>query len=217
MSDPTAAEPVDSFFDYIGEISLDPVSLRRIFLILTRNLYSDPTHYGESNPDFKKFIYCADANECTVQIRYDYDDDPNVDAATFSKSNIYVGVSGFQFNKNVIDKYYSVNDDRSTETFAERVATNIVIRHQAKNPDDVLALGYLTANFYAGIRKKLIDCMHLSIFELNELSPIQLVSQPTEEDRTYQVDLSIDMVFTFTQDISQESHRIKKIALDLSI
>lgn len=209
-------DPTDEFFDYIGQISLDPVSLRRIFFILTKNLYSDTSHYGESNADFKKYLISNDPALNTLHIDYDYNDDPNKENATTNLPEIYVGIGDLKYSKKVLDKFYGRSEDNATTYFHDQVASQILIKHESTNPDDCLSLGHISTSFYNGIRKKLMGCMRLLLFEVDTLSTVRLISEENEPNRRYRVDLSINIVFNSTQDVSEESHRIKKIALDLS-
>ena len=213
LQDPLGAnKTLDPFFDYAGDVSLDPISLRRIFLLLTRNLYADPeNHFGYSNPEFKKFKYSDNIDERAVAIDISFDDDPRAEAGPELEIDIHFGP--FKVEPILLDKYVSTTDTNKDRQYNDRITTQMIIQHRAFRPDDALGMGYITANFYTGIRKLLQERLFLLNFQVDQISDVKRENE--EANAIYKVDTISTLVFNMDQDVSEESHKLRKISFDL--
>src|SRR5882672_1429329 len=93
-----------------SNLILGPVSLRRIFLLLTRIHYSDPAHYGEFKDKMAKFVWSQDDTKRKLFIDYDYNYRPtNLE----QRPAVFVGVDDVTYRRVVIDNARNVTEDNS--------------------------------------------------------------------------------------------------------
>ena len=188
---------------------LDPVSLRRIFLLLTRNHFADPeNNYGGVPKAFKSFKYSDNDKERTLHIDLDYDYD---EAQTEKRPIIFVGIKDFIFSKEVIDNFKDISDDNSKKDYVNLMATQVILRHVAMTPDEALMLGTLSTSFFLGIRSELLNKLSLAKFEIKSLSPPINIKGEDSADTQFKTDLLIDLVYHNSWETNSQSHRIKKI------
>jgi hypothetical protein len=192
-----------------GDIQIDPVSIRAIFLLLTRNHFASSDNFGGVPQSFKKFVYSDDPMKRSLHVELDYIYD---EQDTEKRPVIFVGCENFMFSKEVIDNYLDSKVDLAGQEFYNVVATRLKFRHLALTADEALMLGTLTTSFYLGIRAVLQEAMRLKKFEVLSLSPPHLVKHSA--DKQFLCDLSIDVVYQNTWETNAESHRIKKISFD---
>jgi hypothetical protein len=193
---------------------LDPVSLRRIFLLLVRNHYADPENNFGGVPDcFKQFKYSDNDKERQVNIELDYVF--NNYAMQESRPGIYVGFSDFQFQKQVINNYIDVSDDMATETFFSLATTQLQVQHLSAEADEALQMATITTSFFRGLRKVLMaNLKGLKKFEVETLSKVALLDD--EADKHFQANMTARLVYHDDWETSIESHRIKKISFELN-
>lgn len=126
---------------------LDPVLLRRIFLLYVRDLYSDTKLYGHL-VELKNLVYSPDKKLRTLDVDLDYVYDPEEIA---KRPSVYVGVGGITFQKQAINNFAGSYHDGQTLSTME-MKTSIVFKHMSNYVDVSLNLASLTANHLAGIR-----------------------------------------------------------------
>lgn len=126
---------------------LDPVLLRRIFLLYVRDLYSDTKLYGHLE-ELKNLVYSPDKKLRTLDVDLDYVYDPEEIA---KRPSVYVGVGGITFQKQAINNFAGSYHDGQTLSTME-MKTSVVFKHMSNYVDVSLNLASLTANHLAGIR-----------------------------------------------------------------
>jgi hypothetical protein len=206
-----------SFFQDLMRVHLTPVTLRSVFLLLTRLHYSDPANYGQMSKKFEKFIWNADPKIRTLHIDYDYNYGPS---ALDRRPAIYVGTDDVMFNKVVMDNYASHTFDRSGERKNKVAKTIIIVRHIGSSPDESLALADMSADFFMGIGSMMKDAMGQRLMEY-EVTGVKS-SRPFEKsaqqaDQNFIADLLIGFAYNSAWLINYESHRIKTITYEQSL
>jgi hypothetical protein len=207
-------------FAIINEMSklvLTPVTIRRIFLLLTRLHYSDNANYGKFKEVFANFIWHKDEKLRKLQIDYDYHYDPkNLDR----RPAIFVGLDDIRFNKVVIGNRSGDSEDRSGEEFTKTASTNVIIRHIGKTADEAPALADLSSQFFMGITPMIHDSLRGKILEydvigLKSSRPFERSSE--QADQNFCSDLIIALSYNSIWMTSFESHRIKTISFQTSL
>lgn len=187
---------------------LDPVSMRRIFLLLTRNHFSDPSFFGNVPDEFKKFKYSD--NNSRIRIELDYTFNPE---ESDQPTSIFVGVSDISTKKQVVDSFETNNEDNSGKQNVDTDQGAIVISHTSKSPDTALKLGVISKAFYQGIGPLIKDKLGFRGYTVSKLSaPTQKIDGATRD--FYRVDLIINVVFSSNWTTLIESHRLKRVAVD---
>lgn len=193
---------------------LDPVSLRRIFLLLLRNHYSDPgAHFGLVPDAFKTFKYADDPSDRVVDIDLDY---LYAQHTMGRVPAIYVGLDDVAFgNVNVLDQYAGASDDRATQSYADTARTHLIALHRAKTPDEALSMGVVTFGFLNGIRQLLQARLGLHSFLVTGLTkPVTVKGEDGSNEKEYSVRVNAHLSFSSDWSTNVESHRIKKISFD---
>ena len=189
---------------------LDPVSMRRIFLLLTRNHFSDPSFFGNVPDEFKKFRYDDNDRNTTLRVELDYAFDPE---EVEQPTSIFVGVSDVNTTKSVLDSFESNNTDNSGKQNVDTDSCAITFSHISKSPDTALKLGVISKGFYQGMRQLLKERLGFRGYTVAKLTAPTKVTEGTTRDY-YRVDLSINVVFSSNWTTLIESHRVKRIVVD---
>jgi hypothetical protein len=205
------------FQDLVGRLVLTPVTLRRVFVLLTRLHYSDPANYGEFSKRFENFIWSADPKIRQLHIDYDYNYNP---AAIDRRPAIYVGTDDLEYRKTVLDNHNQCTPDRSGELKNKVAVTKIIIRHIGATADETLAMADLSAQFFMGIGSMMKDALGQRLMEYEVVGVKS--SRPFEKsgeqaDQNFIADLLISFAYNAVWLIKYESHRIKTITLEQSI
>jgi hypothetical protein len=204
-----------TLLEELATVALTPVTIRKIFILLTRLHYSDPDHFGSLKPKLSKFVWSADLKLRGIHIDFDYNYDPE---KTDLRPAVFVGTSDIDYRKLVINNQQSQTADRSGEIFVKQAGTNIILRHIGKTPDETWALGDMSAQFYMGITKMLQERLKVSSFEVVKLmasKPFERKSQ--EADSQFIVDLIMNLQYNAAWLTTREGHRIKTITYAQSL
>jgi hypothetical protein len=204
-----------TLLEELATVALTPVTIRKIFILLTRLHYSDPDHFGSLKPKLSKFVWNADIKLRGIHVDFDYNYDPN---NTDLRPAVFVGTSDIDFQKVAVNNQQSQTDDRSGEIYVKRAGTNIILRHIGKTPDETWALADMTSQFYMGITKMLQERLKVSSFEVVKLmgsKPFERKSQ--EADSQFIVDLIMNLQYNAAWLTTREGHRIKTITYAQSL
>lgn len=212
---PLEGNPDELMLDMIGDIALNPVTVRSIFLLFTRIHWSSPDNYGQMKPKMAGMIWHREPKQRTVGVDYDYNYDP---AKLDQRPAIYVGTADFDFLKIVVDNRKSQTDDNSGENYAKIASTNIIIRHIGKTPDESWQMADLTAQFFLGMRKLIQERLKVHAFEVVKMvasRPFERTSQ--QADQQFIVDLILNLQYNAVWLIVREGHRLKTVTYKQSL
>ena len=207
--------PDSTMLETLHRVALTPITIRRIFLLLTRIHYSDSDNYGAYKPKLEQFVWAKDDTKRKLHIDFDYDYDP---LKLDKRPAIFVGTSDFDFKQVVIDNQKNQTEDRGGEEFVKQASTNIIIRHIGKTADESWSLGDLSAQYYLGIRKMLQERLKVSkleVFKLIASKPFERTTQ--QADQQFIVDLLINLQYNAAWLTMREGHRIKTVTYAQSL
>lgn len=200
------SDPEKSVLEGLHEIVPNGVTLRRMFLLLTRLHYSSADNFGAMAEKLKEYVWTPGL---TTKLKIDLDFN-YIRGKKDTVPCIYVGTDDIGYNRKVVDNQKSTNEDRSGENYVKGSATNIILRHAASSPDDAWIMADLTAQFYLGIRKMLIDKTGFESFEVVAQKGTKIFMRTAEEsDQQFEVDLLMSLTFNSIWLTTLESHRIK--------
>jgi hypothetical protein len=188
--------------------SLDPVILRRIFLLATQTLFSNPENYGESAEDLSRYKFSEDEAERTLSVELDYVYNP---ANLSARHAVYVGCGNMDFAAHVLNNNAGINDDRSATVSNQQASTTVGIRFVTPLPDESLRLATIAMGYYAGMRIKFMEELQLLRFDLVQISAPSLVEKAPVA--LYEVTLAIRLAFSFEVTSFVEGHRIKTFSV----
>ena len=201
--------PDQSLLDGLRDLVITPYTLRRAFLLLARFHYSDPSHYGILSKKLKNFVWSQDENKRSLRIDLDYEYDPK---KKDERPAIFVGCRDINYSRIVSDNQKSQSEDLASEEYVKDGDTAIIIRHIGGTPDEAFQLSDLSAQFFLGIRKIMIEHVKLKGYEVQS----QLSSRPFERaseqaDQQFICDLIIAIKFNAIWNVFRESQRLKTI------
>jgi hypothetical protein len=187
----------------------DPVLLRRVFLLFTRDLFSDPGNYADYT-QLKDLLYTDIKSTRTLDVDLDF----IYDSEEISKKPaIYVGTGPMQFEKQVIDNSAG-NPHNGHRVTTSQVKTSIVVKHISNEADVSLMLGSLSTNYFAAIRSIIFETFpDVLRYEIESFTPPALIEG--SKIRAFQTNLTISLAFDAIWTIVQESHLIKSVSIDL--
>lgn len=214
-AEPLEGNPDDLMLDTLANIALSPVTIRGIFLLLTRIHWSNPDHYGSMKPKLKNMIWAKDSKVRTVLVDYDYNYDP---AKLDQRPAIFVGTTDFDFRKVVVDNRRSNTDDNSGEDYANIATTNVIIRHIGKSPDESWTMADLSSQFFLGMRKLIQERLKVHAFEAVKLVASRPFERATQQaDQQFIVDLILNLQYNAVWLIVREGHRLKTVTYKQSL
>lgn len=198
--------------EYCGtSYQVDPLSLRRIFLLLTRNHFAQPNYFGRVPEPFRELQYDDDPKKSRVRIELDY----NFDWETAQTPNgIFIGVGTVQSTKGVLDSFERSNDDRSGRENVDTDKVRVTLSHVSKSADAALQMGVISKGFFQGMRQLIRQRLGLRGYQVTALSEPKEIKKGDELDY-YRVDLAIDLIINSAWETVIESHRIKKVNVNL--
>jgi hypothetical protein len=223
MSDSTSTPSVENLegnpdellLAKLQQIALTPVTIRGIFLLLTRLHWSDPNFYGSAKSRLGTLYWAKEEKERTLLVDYDYNFDP---ARSDKRPAIYVGTADFDFRRAVIDNRHSQTEDRAGEQYAMLGGTNVIIRHIGSTPDESLAMADLTGQFFLGMRKLIQESLKVHSFEVVKIAASKPFERaPQAADQQFMVDLILNLQYNAVWLIWREGHRIKTVTYKQSL
>lgn len=206
MSDNTSFEYKGSKLEELKETSLDLVRLRRIFLMLAREHFSDEANYYRVE-EMAPLVYHEEPAKRSLDVDLDYVYDPG---EVGKRPAIYVGTGPVQFAKQVVDNYETTSEDGAVRYHTTRGSVQIGVSHIATEADLALQLGVQSLHFFAGIRHLLMGALpDMLQYEVLQLTQPQLINP--DKIRNFQVDLQISLQFNTDWATYVEGHRISDI------
>jgi hypothetical protein len=207
--------PDSIVIESLHRVAINPITIRKIFLLLTRVHYSDADNYGAYKPQLSNFVWSKDPAIVKLYIDFDYNYDP---LKMDRRPAIYVGTSDIDFKQVVVDNSKNMSEDRSAEEYVKEASTNIIIRHIGKTPDESWALGDLSLQYYLGIRKMLQERLKVSKLEVIKLMASKPFERTTQQaDQQFIVDLLVNLQYNAAWLTMREGHRIKTVTYAQSL
>ena len=229
----TSSEDELSLLDVLNKTpQLDAVILRQIFLLLTRNFYSNPRAFNADGTNIPKSYYRytysdkivdpehKSDNTLTIDLGYSSIDN-SIDKTDYLKNNqkpaIYIDVGDFTFEQlPVIDSLTMYKNDE--EEHAIVTNTTITFSHYANEYDDAAKLASLTTSYFTGMSKHLRNSLNLLSFmpQMIKAPAPQISNYPDSAQKYFLSQVAFNMKFESNWTLRQESVLIKKFAIKLN-
>jgi len=189
---------------------LNGSNLRTLFLLLTRAHYSATKNYGYLEPQLSCVLYTGEEQGLTVELSQAYDYNKTV-----KRPAVYVGVDQpLAFKKIDIHHSQKTLPDNSGEDHGFIVNTAVSFIHVADSIDTALIMADSTTSFFIGLRSHLMDKLKFMAFEPVSISPPAQIS--TAPEKYFRVDAQFNLSYNFVVQANLESHRLKKLAFEIS-
>ncbi len=205
-------------------------SLRQIFLLLTRNFFSNYNNFAPAGiklPDsFTKYTYSdkivdPDSNyksNINIQLTNSFADSPDkiFYNSTAYPLNIYVNVGDTSFAPSgAVDDYVKNIPDGYQQ--AALANTQVTISHQATTYDDCAILSQLTSSFYISFRNPIRDQLHAMKFNVKGVTAPKIINSEdgSNAKKIYRSDLIMELIYETDWKINPESVMIRKFTLKL--
>lgn len=189
----------------------DPLTLRRIFLLLTRNHYAQPHYFGDVPASFSRFKYSDDPAERTVKVELDYAFNPET---ADIETAIYVGVGDVTSAAKVLNDFAAPTPDRSGRDYTNIDQCDVSLSHVAPSADESLTLGIISKGFFQGMQRAIVSKTGVQDCRVVALSGVKNI-KPDQSDPLFLTQLVIRLLIPSTWTTSIESHRIKAVSFDV--
>lgn len=201
------------FYLRMSQFALDPVDLRRNLLLMLKVHFSDPNHYG---PMFElRDIYYKGADSKdhdNLHLSLNYVEGDKKDLKNVSRiPAIHIEVEDWDFQQNDIGNFNTV-DSHGNPVYRKQVSTACRVRHFSRSADTSLMLATQSAGFLSAQSQYLKEAWQLAKFDIVKLTKPQLVSIPNDEEKTYEVDVFLQLAFNFVWTVYSDSKLIKTIS-----
>lgn len=209
---PNPVHPDGDIFTTLASCyQIDPVVLRRVFLLLTRNHYAQPSYFGRVPDSYRAFMYSDDSSESSLKIELDYAFDPR---ATEQPTGIYIGVGDVKTQKQVIDSYAGAPADLSGHQHVDTDTAAVSLTHVSLSPDEALQMGVISKGYFQGMRDLIKGKLGLRGYQVVALTAPRMI-EADSKNTGYRVDLVLQLTFSSNWQTQIESHRIKKVSFEV--
>lgn len=196
---------------YLQDKSLDQVTLRKVFLLATRALYSSSDNYGDLADTLKNFIYSEDLEKQTLPVDLDFNYNPTVLTA---RRAIYVGLEDIEFTPRFINSESRGSEDNASVVFTQSATTALVVRAVSPEADEALYLTTLAGAYYTGMRPMIMKQLQLARFDLAGISKPTLIDEaPT---RLFQTTMRANVSFYYSIESTLEGVPLKNFTLTVN-
>lgn len=189
-------------------------ALRKAMLLLTRFHWSRSANHGDLESNFECLTFDVERPDTSV-----LHIEP-LESYTEEKSHcpaIYCGQREAPLKPMSLGTAYGNFDpsaDNSTTIHGWRCETIAVAGHMHQSIEIAQLMAESTMTFWSGIATNICDRMGLSSFQPLGLSaPVKQDKSPT---RSYRVDVTAQMIFTWAVSVNIESHRLKLIMSEIN-
>lgn len=190
---------------------LNGSNLRTIFVLMTRAHYSDSKNFGYLEEQLKCMVWNPEHSKSSLEIDPSFQYDMNRDNR---KPGIYVGIDQpCQFSKIDLNSKQGTIPDNSGFFSGQLLRTAVSFIHVFESADQALLAADCTASFFVGVKDALRNRLNLSSFEPISISAPALIEKTPE--RFFRVDVTFGLSFNYSVLVNIESHRLKKIAIEL--
>lgn len=189
-------------------------SLRRVMLLLTRTHWSQPSNHGDLASNFSCLAYDAEFPDKSTLPIYpieDYMEEKSECPA------IYIGQREAPFKPVSIGSAHGnmgSSDDNSTTYHGWNCETIAVAGCVHRSIEMAQLMAESTMVFWSGVGPILSSRMGLRMFQPLGISAA--VKQETSPVRSYRVDVTAQMIFTWSVALSLESHRLKYLMHEIN-
>lgn len=204
------------------------LSLRRIFLLLLRNFFSNPNNFNVSYPidwvkNYKEYTYSdpivdpESLHEDTIDIVLSHQYADNIGKMEYlkegQKPQIIVNIGDFDYQE-----YNALNDTTTLldngYIHGENAVCNITISSYGRNYEDASVLSQLVASFLIGMRPFFYKRLNLKAYKPIKLSaPVCLNSD--KATKTFKSDFILQLIFESNFISKQECLLIKTVNLNM--
>lgn len=189
-------------------------ALRKTMLLLTRIHWSNAANHGNLESNFECLIFNVDRPDTSI-----LHIEP-LESYTEEKSHcpaIYTGMREAPLKPLSMGTGYGnfdPSDDNSTTVHGWRCETIVVAGHMHYSVELAQLMAESTMTFWSGIASDLGKRLGLISFQPLGLSaPVKQDKSPT---RSYRVDVTAQIVFTWAVSVNIESHRLKLIMSEIN-
>lgn len=226
----TSSNELDILDTYGCLGSLNILTLRRIFLLLTRNFFSDSSNFNVAIQqdwlrNFSDYTYSDPvvdpdgevASTIDIQATFQYAD--NASRMEYlkegQKPTIFINVGDFNYqNFNTIDNISKIVPDGSGSIQGYNIKCNVTFSCYALSYGDSAMMSQLVASFISGIRPMMLKKLNLQEYKALQLTAPVCIN-PDDANKQFKSEFTLELTFENVYRAKVESLRIKSIGLEL--
>jgi hypothetical protein len=185
--------------------------LDELMLGLIRQHWAHAENHGRMTAMFRHAEYNFDApgqSSMSVEPLESFAEDENLNPG------IYVAGTQADFVKVAVGNLEEYNDDNSVRTSSWQCVTGLRVAHINQSPKLARGAAESTMSFLISVAPALMDRLDLKSFDPQQVSVATKIGKSPE--RTYRVDASVKIVFTWSVSMAQEGHRLKLVMSEIN-
>jgi hypothetical protein len=185
-------------------------NFRRMIMLLLRGHYAHPEGYGSEFGHLQCYKWTNDKATCTLPIDFTHKHDDN---ASDNYPCIAVAFGGVTLEKVSTGNFAGHSEDLAGTHLSKMAVLTLNVLHTAKEAGDAYDLADMSCMALQAIGLELTMARGALAFDIEGFAePKKEVVAP---DRYYTVALVIKIAYTFSVTRSVESHRIRRIVLQI--
>lgn len=186
------------------------MKFRRIIMLLLQGHYASSDNYGEAYAHLRCYQW---ANDKTSTLHVGVVGIPD-DSKPDNYPGIYVGVRSIDYTKESIGDFAGMSADTSNTFLARAANLTLDVMHVAKEINDAYDLAEMSAVVLTALGQPFAMKSGARYFEVTGISALR--KETLAPDRHYTVAMTVKISYTMSVSRSVESHRIRKIAMDIT-
>lgn len=198
--------------ELIRQEHLDPVQLRRIFLLLTRDVYATERNFSSEELKVDPVKWSEEKRDRTLDVQLNFTYENNV---VNPKPAVYVGLGNTDFNRQAINDFSDRSTDNATTYYTKGSKVPLIFEHVSTSGDFSYLLANHTARSFSGL---IPFCKRnippLTDMQLVQISAIQMRDKTDEKEFVTKVTFMLDAAFSWN--VTLESHRLKNLGFDMA-
>ena len=182
---------------------------RRIVMLMLRGHYATPLNYGEEFAHLGCYVWKDEDPTGTLKVDYTHkfnDKDPTM------VPGVYVGFGGMNTTKLALGGgHNNHSEDNSVENFTRGATLVIEAHHLAtSSPDahDMAEMSYVFLMAMAAVIRNVTGAASFDVIGYGKATKNKLTTSETH----YDVVLTVEISYTLSAALSEESHRLRKIS-----
>lgn len=186
---------------------LNTVRLRRLFTVLTQDLFANP----EAIDEYREELACLKYDLKDVSVGQLHIGPSFVSRGKDVSNGVYISVQEMRLEKVGMGDRLGVSSDGATVTYVKKAKANIRLRIRHGDPDVALMMGESMVVYFEALEpilKHLPGLLDYDVVYMGEAGE----DKPEPEAR-YRVDLHLRVVYQLLIEVTQESHKLKKFGI----
>lgn len=201
------------FGEKCGKTGLNVARLRELFSLLARDHFASPSNYIDLDEQLKCLFYDDDSSKNRLVIGPTFTD---LVTDTDAAAGVYVSCRQMLFEKMVIANRAGWLPDFSAEVLVKKAVAHMVIACKHGDADVAILMAESMLTYLEGMRP-LIYHLVPGLLDYNCVELGEVKQDRKQPQARYTAELSVKTEYQLLITAYEESHRLKKIGIDVRV